>query len=126
MATDTGVGKTILIRTDWRKIENECRMVKTKIKFRPWGTDQKLPIRGRAKVQLRAQAGATITTYVYINDDDRDASLLGKSDALRLGIVKLNLQGDPEEVDRKRVKKRLAGRKRTIQRIGKEQKKKQI
>ena len=53
---------------------------------------------------MRAQAGATITTYVYINDDDRDASLLGKSDALRLGIVKLNLQGDPEEVEVKRVK----------------------
>ena len=101
VATDTGVGKTILNRTDWRKIEKECRMVKTKIKFRPWGTDQKLPVCGRAKVQLRAQAGATITTYVYINDNDRDASLLGKSDALRLGIVKLNLQGDPEV---KRVK----------------------
>ena len=62
VATDTGLGKTILNRTDWQKIENECRMVKTKIKFRPWGTDQKLPIRGRNKVQLRAQAGATITT----------------------------------------------------------------
>ena len=53
---------------------------------------------------MRAQAGATITTYVYINDDERDASLLGKSDAVRLGIVKLNLQGDPEEVEVKRVK----------------------
>ena len=73
-------------RTDWFKIAEECRMVKTKIKFGPWGTDQKLPVRGRAKVQLRAQAGATITTYIYINDDDRDDSLLGKSDAIRLGL----------------------------------------
>ena len=79
-------------------------MVMTKIKFRPWGTDQKLPVRGRAKVQLRAQAGATITTYIYINDDDRDDSLLGKSDAIRLGIVKLNLEGDSEEVVVNRVK----------------------
>ena len=79
-------------------------MVKTKIKFRPWGTDQKLPVRGRAKVQLQAQAGATITTYIYVNDDDRDASLLGKSDAIRLGIVKLNLEGDSKEVVVNRVK----------------------
>ena len=39
VATDTGVGKTILNRTDWFKIADECRMVKTRVKFRPWGTD---------------------------------------------------------------------------------------
>ena len=104
VATDTGVGKTILNRTDWFKIADECRLIKTKIKFRPWSTDQKLPVRGRAKVQLKAQAGAIITTYVYVNDDDRDASLLGKSDAMKLGIVKLNLKGDPQEVEVNRVK----------------------
>ena len=51
VATDTGVGRTILNRTDWFKIADECRLIKTKIKFRPWSTDQKLPVRGRAKVQ---------------------------------------------------------------------------
>ena len=56
--------------------------MRTKIRFRPWGTEEKLPIRGRVKVTIRARAGAEITTYVYVNDDDKDSSLLGKSDAL--------------------------------------------
>ena len=38
---------------------------------------------------LKAQAGAVIATYVYINDDDSETSLLGKDDAERLGIVKI-------------------------------------
>ena len=35
-----------------------------------------------------AQAGAKIT--MYVNDDDKDSSLLGESDALRLDIVNGN------------------------------------
>ena len=97
--TDTGVRKTILNRKDWFKIRDECLLVKTKIKFRPYGTDKRLPVRGRAKVQLRAKAGAMITTYVYVNDDDKETSLLGKRDAQRLGIVKINLKGGEEEVN---------------------------
>ena len=89
---DTGVRKTILNRKDWFKICDEAVMVKTKIRFRPYGTSEQLPIRGRAKVQLRAKAGATIVTYVYINDDDTETSLLGKRDAQRLGIVKIKLK----------------------------------
>ena len=100
LATDTGVRKTILCRSDWEKIKDQCRLVKTKLKFRPYGTSCRLPIRGRAKVKLRAEAGAVITTYVYANDDDMDSSLLGERDALRLGIVKINLKGATEEVAR--------------------------
>ena len=96
--TDTGVRKTILNRKDWFKIKDDAVMVKTKIRFRPYGTTEQLPIRGRAKVRLRAKAGATIVTFVYINDDDTETSLLGKRDAQRLGIVKINLQGEEEEV----------------------------
>ena len=96
--TDTGVRKTILNRKDWFKIKDDAVMVKTKIRFRPYGTTEQLPIRGRAKVRLRARAGATIVTFVYINDDDTETSLLGKRDAQRLGIVKINLQGEEEEV----------------------------
>ena len=98
MATDTGVRKTILNRSDWKKVQDKAMMVKTKIKFRPYGTDTHLPVRGRAKVQLRAKAGAVITTYVYVNDDDKESSLLGKRDAQRLGIIKINLEGREEEV----------------------------
>ena len=99
MATFTGVRKTILCRSDWEKIRDKCMLVKTRLKFRPYGTENRLPIRGRAKVQLKSKAGATITTYVFVNDSDRDSSLLGKMDAIRLGIIKVNLDGEPAEVD---------------------------
>ena len=98
VATDTGVRKTILRRSDWERIKDQCKLVKTKLKFRPYGTNVRLPIRGRAKVKLRAEAGAVINTYVYVNDDNMDSSLLGEKDALRLGIVKINLKGSTEEV----------------------------
>ena len=97
--TDTGVRKTILNRKDWFKIKDDALLVKTKIRFRPYGTKEHLPIRGRAKVQLRAKAGATIVTHVYIMDDETETSLLGKRDAQRLGIVKINLKGEKEEVN---------------------------
>jgi transposase InsO family protein len=99
LATDTGVRKTILNRSDWRKIEDECSMVKTKISFRPYGTDIHLPVRGRAKVKLKARAGASITTWVYVNDTDKETSLLGKRDAQRLGIIRIKLDGENEEVN---------------------------
>ena len=98
MAMDTGVRKTILNKKDWEKIQDNCLLGKTKIKFRPYGTDVHLPVRGRAKVRLRAEAGAIITTFVYINDDANESSLLGKRDAQRLGIVKIDLRGEKAEV----------------------------
>ena len=54
MATDTGVRKTILCRSDWEKIRDKCMLVKTRLKFRPYGTENRLPIRGRSKVQLKS------------------------------------------------------------------------
>ena len=52
-------------------------------------------------MKLRAAAGAVITTYVYINDDDKETSLLGKGDAQRLGIIRINLAGEKDEVTEK-------------------------
>ena len=98
LATDTGVSKTILNKIDWEKIQSECKLVKTKIRFRPWGTTEQLPIMGRAKIRMEAKAGASIVTYVYPSRGEKDTSLLGKKDAVRLGIVHINLQGDKQEV----------------------------
>ena len=101
--TDTGVKKTILCKSDWNKISKYGQVLKTSTKFSPYGTSIQLPIQGKAKVWLRAQAGAVIATHVYINDDDSENSLLGKKDAQRLGIVKINLRGSREEVNRIKV-----------------------
>ena len=101
--TDTGVKKTILCKSDWAKIAKYGQVLKTSTRFRPYGTSVQLPIRGKAKVYLKAQAGAVIATYVYISEDDSETSLLGKHDAERLGIVQINSRGSREEVKRIKI-----------------------
>ena len=76
--TDTGVMKTILCKSDWAKIRSYGRVTNTNTKFRPYGTSVQLPILGKAKVWLKAQAGAVIATHVYVSEDDNETSLLGK------------------------------------------------
>jgi hypothetical protein len=111
--TDTGVRKTIVNRSDWDRIRDKCKLVKTTIQFRPYGTTSRLPVVGRAKVQLRARAGAVITTYVYVMDSEKEDSLLGETDAERLGIVTLDPDGAEKEVLLARVvqnsRRRLRG-----------------
>ena len=100
-ATDTGISKTLLTRTDWEKVNKGCKFVKTSKRFRPYGTSYHLPIKGKALVTLTAERGATIETWAYVVDDRKEHSLLGESDAMRLGIVKLDLKGGSEEVVKK-------------------------
>ena len=100
-ATDTGISKTLLTRTDWDKVKSTCKFVKTSKRFRPYGTAYHLPIKGKALVTLTAERGASIETWAYVVDDKREHSLLGESDAVRLGIVKLDLKGSSEEVIQK-------------------------
>ena len=98
LATDTGVLKTLLNIDDWMKINSQSKIVQTTKSFRPYGTDYRLPMVGKAKVVLRAENGAEIRTWVYIVNDHKETSLLGNADATRLGIVKLDLKGASEEV----------------------------
>ena len=98
LATDTGISKTLLNRTEWEKVKNGCKFVKTSKRFRPYGTTYHLPIKGKALVKLSAERGASIETWVYVVDDRKEQSLLGESDAVRLGIVRLDLKGSSEEV----------------------------
>ena len=101
--TDTGVKKTILCKSDWAKISRYGQVKKTHTKFRPYGTSVQLPIQGKAKVYLKAQGGAVIATYAYINDNDSETSLLGNNDAEKLSIVKINPKGGRKEVNRIKV-----------------------
>ena len=75
--------------------------MKTSKRFRPYGTVYHLPIKGKAKVKLTAERGASIKTWIYVVDDKRETSLLGEADAIGLGIVKLDLKGSASEVVRK-------------------------
>ena len=101
LATDTGVSKTIFNITDWHEVNNNGEITKTSKRFRPYGTAYHLPIIGKSKVWLKAENGAEILTWVYIVNNKKETSLLGKEDATRLGIVKLDLKGANEEVVKK-------------------------
>ena len=98
LITDSGVSKTLLNHNDWVAIKQQSELVKTSKGFRPYGTAYKLPIIGRAHVTLTAEAGAKINTWAYVVKDKKEQSLLGKSDAERLGIIKLNPRGATAEV----------------------------
>ena len=98
MVEDSGVSKTLLNLNDWLTIKNQCELVKTSKGFRPYGTNHKLPIIGRAHVTIKAEAGASIKTWAYIVKDKKEQSLLGKIDGERLGIISLNPEGAPVEV----------------------------
>ena len=98
LSTDTGVRKTLLNKTDWNKIKSHATLVKTSKLFRPYGTQYHLPIIGRAYVAIRSENGAVINTWVYIVNSTKESSLLGETDAVRLGIVTINLKGAEKEV----------------------------
>ena len=98
LATDTGISKTLLNSSDWSKVKGDCKFVKTSNCFRSYGTKYHLPIKGKVRVTLTAERGAKIDTWVYVVNDKREQSLLGESDAVRIGIVKLDLKGSTEEV----------------------------
>ena len=102
--TDTGVRRTILNITDWRKVGDGAQIKPTTLKFRPYGTQQSLPIIGRAKLTLQAEAGATIETDVYVLDSETEESLLGEKDAERLGIIQIRARGGSKAVEVRRVK----------------------
>ena len=93
METDTRCNKTILNRNDWEKIKGGAVLKRTVHKFRPYGTAATLPVMGKATVRLRARAGATIKTTVFVNDG-KENRLRGKSDAVRLGVVVINIRGN--------------------------------
>ena len=93
----------MLNKSDWNKIKASATLVKTSKLFRPYGTTYHLPIIGRAYVTMRSENGAVINTWVYIVNSFKELSLLGEADAVRLGIVTINLKGASEEVDVKNV-----------------------
>ena len=103
LSTDTGVRKSLINKHDWNKIKSSAKLVKTSKLFRPYGTTYHLPIIGRTYITLRAENGAKINTWAYVVNSYKETSLLGESDAVRLGIVTINLKGASEEVEVQKV-----------------------
>ena len=85
------------------KMKEENPNIKLKannVRFRPYGTEKKLPILGRLKVKMRNESGKTIRTMAYVVKGQEE-SLLGKNDGDMLGIIKIKKEdqeiGDVEE-----------------------------
>jgi hypothetical protein len=92
------VSKTVIDYNHWHAIKSQTELVNTSKGVRPYGTAYKLPIIGRAHLTLTAEAGAQITTWVFVLMDHKERSLLGKSDRERLGIIHLSPRGALTEV----------------------------
>ena len=67
-------------------------------RFHPYGTRQALSIRGMGEVTLRAKAGLTTKTVVYVNNSNTENSLLNEMDAKRMGIIEVRVEGSSKEV----------------------------
>ena len=70
------------------------KAVSTTRKSVGYGADTELPIRAMVKVTIQSKRGAVIQTCVYIMEDPEAESLLGRDDAIRLGIITLDLEGN--------------------------------
>ena len=104
---DTGVNKTLVTEEDWKYIcpkqgKRKPKLKRTTRKFTPYGTRVNLECLGRTKVKIRAKAGATIRTMMYVIRGVKE-SLIGRLDAKRLGLIVINEEGAKEEQVRKVV-----------------------
>ena len=103
MLVDSGVGRTLVSEKDWKtikKVGNVSSLKRAKVNFRPYGTNISLPMKGRAKVELEAVNGKKHNTVIYVVKGDVE-TLLGKEDAMALGIIQINSEGDFEEKQEK-------------------------
>ena len=60
--------------------------------FQPYSTDEEVPIIGKCKATLKNKGGWKHETTIYVVDGGEE-SLLGKEDALALGIIHLDKVG---------------------------------
>ena len=92
---DSWVRRTLLAETDWNRLKKKnpsTRLKSNNIKFTPYGTNVKLPVKGRAKVVFTNARGRKVTSMVYVVGEQTE-SLLGKKDGQSLGIIQITPRG---------------------------------
>ena len=94
---DTGVYRTLLTEEHWKQLQPEVRdrtsmLRESKVRLVPYGTSGTLKLLGRFRCQLKAKAGAQITTTAYVIKGAKE-SLLGLRDGEALGIMKIQPEG---------------------------------
>ena len=98
--TDSGVRKSLLSEAHYWKLRSHnpnVKLRKTNVKFRPFSTNTTVPLLGSMDVKLTNNHGRTHLTRLYVTKGQQE-SLLGKEDAIALGLLKLSKDGDyPDE-----------------------------
>ena len=62
-----------------------------------------MPLLGCCNVKLINEMGKAITTTVYVTEHEKE-SLLGKEDAIKLGILKISPKGEPEDAEEEKAR----------------------
>ena len=96
LVVDTGATKVILTEKDWETVKRKhkkLKLKKTTTKFRPYGVKDKLNCIGKAKLKLQSKSGSQTRSQIFVVKNARE-SLLGLKEAERLGIVKVNPDGE--------------------------------
>ena len=118
---DSGCSKVIIPEKVYKQISKTTRLIKTKVRLRPYGMKDHLEVLGGAKVRLTAQAGASMETWCYVVKGFQTESLLGSEEAKRLGILEIHAKGKPADIQAIRASMKAEDqskqRKETIQAI---------
>ena len=92
---DSGVRRTLLAEKHWKQIKKEnpaTRLEKSRIIFKPYSSEEEVPILGKVRVSLKSLGGHKTRSTAYVVKGETE-SLLGKIDAMELGIIKLDPRG---------------------------------
>ena len=99
---DSGVKRTLMLEASSLEMNKENTglvLNRTRVKFKPYGTQVILPVKGRCKVVLKNENGGSKNSMVYVVAGQPE-SLLGKMDAEALVILQINVKGGTAEVNR--------------------------
>jgi len=66
---------------------------KTEVKFRPYGTQERIKCHGVISTTIKTSCGATHNSKAYIVEGHNAEPLLGRDDAVALGILRINKEG---------------------------------
>ena len=102
MFVDSGCKRTLLPVSMYTKKMGPIK--ESSIKFRPYGTNVMLKCHGAVEARIATESGADHATQIYIIEGHMAEPLLGRQDALALGILSITKEGkhpstSPESVN---------------------------
>ena len=93
MRVDSGCKKVLIPEKQFNKLKQKGRLVKTKVKLRPYGMTENIEVKGRVRLVLRSMSGSLVTEWGYVVVGHQVETLLGSSAAKALGILQIIPEG---------------------------------